>query len=64
MGTTRPDTRCPKCGGTIMIDRDYHGWYEQCLQCSYMRDLKVMYQKKTAETAVDECTREPAGTAS
>ena len=33
------DRRCPRCGGKILIDKDFHGWYEQCLQCSYMHDL-------------------------
>ncbi|RLC61512.1 MAG: hypothetical protein DRI01_08395 [Chloroflexi bacterium] len=31
--------RCPKCGGNIYLDRDYHGWYEKCLQCGYTCDL-------------------------
>ena len=22
-----------------MLERDVQGWYEQCLQCAYMRDL-------------------------
>ncbi len=25
-----------------MIDRDQYGWYEQCLQCGLMTDLKVV----------------------
>lgn len=40
------DRRCPKCGGNLYIDKDYHGWYEQCLQCSYLRDLEVIYERK------------------
>lgn len=39
MGTRSIDRRCPRCGGKILIDKDFHGWYEQCLQCSYMHDL-------------------------
>ncbi len=31
--------KCPRCMGDIFIDRDMDGWYEQCLQCSYRRDL-------------------------
>ena len=31
---------CPRCKGDVIIDRDHHGWYEQCLQCGYQRDLK------------------------
>ena len=42
MGTKRPDTRCPRCGGKIIIDKDMHGWYEQCLQCSYSHDLVLL----------------------
>ena len=42
--------RCPKCGGNLIIDRDYHGWYEQCLQCAYMHDLGAIYESKTGAT--------------
>jgi len=30
---------CPRCDGDIFIDRDPYGWYEQCLQYGYRRDL-------------------------
>ncbi len=30
---------CPRCGGDIYIDRDWHVWYEQCLQCGYLNDM-------------------------
>ena len=30
---------CPRCGGDLFIDRDSEGWFEQCLQCSYRREL-------------------------
>ena len=30
---------CPKCGGILYSDRDSYGWYEQCLQCAYLRDV-------------------------
>jgi len=47
--------RCPKCGGNLYLDRDYIGWYEQCLQCSFMKDLGVVYQsKKKAEKETTE----------
>jgi hypothetical protein len=31
--------RCPRCHGNIFIDRDHDGWYMECLQCSYRRDI-------------------------
>ena len=30
--------RCPKCGGNLYLDNDFNGWYEQCLQCAYVRE--------------------------
>ena len=33
---------CPRCGGDIFIDRDLDGWFEQCLQCSYRKELIQM----------------------
>ncbi len=38
--------RCPRCGGNLYLDSDYIGWYEQCLQCAYMKDLGVVYRSK------------------
>ena len=36
--------RCPKCGGNnLFLYNDHHGWYEQCLQCSYTVNLNVVY---------------------
>jgi len=50
MGKLNTAGRCPKCGGNLYLEKDYNGWYEQCLQCGYMKDLAVVYQsKKTTE---------------
>ena len=37
---------CPRCGGDLFIDKDYDGWYEQCLQCAFRRELRVVEPKK------------------
>ncbi|MGP8080649.1 MAG: hypothetical protein ACLPVI_09100 [Dehalococcoidales bacterium] len=34
--------RCPRCHGNMFIDREYDGWYMECLQCSYTVDLDIM----------------------
>ena len=31
---------CPRCNGDIVFERDEWGWYEQCIQCGYLRDLQ------------------------
>lgn len=31
---------CPKCGGSMFIDNDMDGWYEQCINCSFRQELK------------------------
>ncbi|MFH0769684.1 MAG: hypothetical protein V1932_09040 [Chloroflexota bacterium] len=34
---------CPRCKGDIFINKDLDGrWYLQCLQCSYLRELKSL----------------------
>ncbi|MFC1910973.1 hypothetical protein ACFLXC_06875 [Chloroflexota bacterium] len=33
---------CPKCKGVVLIDRDQYGWFEQCIQCGLMKDLKLV----------------------
>jgi hypothetical protein len=60
MGKSNIDRYCPKCGGKILIEKDYHGWYEECLQCSYMRDLKVLYEQKTAGATANKGRGETA----
>ncbi len=37
---------CPRCGGNIFIDRDLYGWYELCLQCGYLCDLKSIVKAR------------------
>lgn len=46
MGKLTTKGRCPKCDGNLYLDKDYNGWYEQCLQCAYMKDLAVVYQRR------------------
>ena len=50
--------RCPKCGGNLIIDRDYHGWYEQCLQCAFMHDLGVIYESRKRVAPTEKLNRE------
>ena len=34
---------CPRCKGDVLLgNEDQYGWYEQCLQCGYQRDLEIM----------------------
>jgi len=33
---------CPKCGGDVRIDHDEYGWFEQCIQCGFTRDLETI----------------------
>lgn len=33
---------CPRCGGDLFLDRDVYNWYEECVQCGYIRDLKSL----------------------
>jgi len=46
MGKLNTAGRCPKCGGNLYLEKDYNGWYEECLQCGHMKDLAIVYQRK------------------
>jgi hypothetical protein len=59
MGNFYLHRRCPKCGGNMYLDKDYHGWYEQCLQCAFIHDLPVVYENKKKDGTVD---KQPAAT--
>lgn len=59
MGKRNVDSVCPKCGGKILIDKDIHGWYEQCLQCSYMRDLVTIHPEVKKPRPGDLAVAEP-----
>ena len=43
---------CPRCGGSLFVDRDMDGWYEQCINCSYRNELKISVDN--AEKVVTE----------
>jgi hypothetical protein len=31
--------RCPRCGGNLIFDRDFDGYYKRCVQCSFEIEL-------------------------
>lgn len=35
---------CLKCKGDVFLDKDIDGWYEQCLQCSYIQYLDSIFE--------------------
>lgn len=46
MSAQKTNRRCPKCGGNIFLYNGFDGWYEQCLQCSLIRYLDVVFDNK------------------
>ncbi len=50
---------CPRCKGSVLIDRDYYGWYEQCIQCGYMGDLENIVEVPKQET-LEKKRQEPS----
>jgi hypothetical protein len=45
--------RCPKCGGSLYLDRDQFGFFEQCLQCGLVSDLKEIVENKNKTVKVE-----------
>ena len=49
---------CPKCGkGDLMLERDIYGWFRQCVQCGYLKDLQVAKKPAPAPQLVTERTQ-------
>ena len=44
MDVSHVQKHCPKCGGNLFLYNDYNGWYEQCLQCSFILYLDMVYK--------------------
>jgi ribosomal protein S27AE len=41
--------RCPRCGGNLFLYKDRGGWYVECLQCSYTKDLEGYRAQPTGQ---------------
>jgi hypothetical protein len=54
--------KCPKCGGNIYLDTDFYGWYEECLQCGYTKNLEKVSRvgANTGDKYIAEPYEEPA----
>lgn len=49
---------CPRCqGDTVLDNKDEYGWYEQCLQCGYLRDLEVIVQVELQPAEEEKMTK-------
>jgi DNA-directed RNA polymerase subunit M/transcription elongation factor TFIIS len=40
---------CPRCQGDLFVERDMDGWFQQCLQCGYRRELKALVEAKKVQ---------------
>jgi len=54
---------CPRCKGHLVLESDHYGWYEQCLQCGYLRDLECKFEAR-AEAIERDKDRQLAGATS
>jgi ribosomal protein S27AE len=55
-------TRCPRCGGSVYLDSDHYGWFEQCLQCGFTRNMKKVtrVQVETGDKHLAAAEEEPS----
>jgi len=51
---------CPRCMGDLFVSQDMDGWYEQCLQCSFRRELKELDEFKSKPTSAGGMRRRQA----
>ena len=48
---------CPKCKGDVALDRDIHGWFEQCLLCGDLHDATDYIKAPRTEEKEKELVR-------
>ena len=52
---------CPRCKGDVLLgNEDQYGWYEQCLQCGYIRDLQTIVQVEQPPAEEKKKTKLPS----
>ena len=46
---------CPRCGGDLLIEKDLsYGWQEECIQCSFSRDLPELAESASSSDSIEE----------
>jgi hypothetical protein len=52
---------CPRCGGNLMLDRDFDGYNKTCLQCSFRISIPILDEaeinSKKKELIIREISR-------
>ena len=51
---------CPRCQGDLFMDKRLDGWYQQCLQCGYRREMKPIAEVKHAQHGTPAIERLPS----
>ena len=44
---------CPRCGGSMFLEKEIDGWYEQCINCAYRKELKDLANLNEKPVEVD-----------
>ena len=39
--------RCPKCKWMLDIVKDQHGWFVECINCGFTRDIELLHAKRS-----------------
>jgi hypothetical protein len=50
---------CPRCQGDLFVDKSLDGWYQQCLQCGYRREMRPIAEAKREAPATPVVERLP-----
>jgi len=49
---------CPRCLGDMVIEQDYSGWYELCIQCGYRGHLRHPKQRIATTSLKSQGTKD------
>ncbi len=41
---------CPRCRGDLCLNSDTYGFYTECIQCGYMKDIETDPRSRRLDT--------------
>lgn len=44
---------CPRCNWKLNVAKDQHGWFLECINCGFTRDVKPVHAKNKVRATVN-----------
>jgi len=45
---------CPKCNWILSVEKDQYGWFVECINCGFTRDIKLFQVNKKINSVTNK----------